>query len=119
MNRAVALAAVFLSLLTILGARSWQTVDPDQSASCKMVQGALRASRDIKIGSTRRELENNWSLDGGTELRDEGRYNYRGCGYIQVDVKFKLAAPTDQTGDLPDDTVTHVSRPNLAYPRLD
>ncbi len=119
MNRAMALAALFLSILTVLEARSWQTVDSNQSSSCKMVQDALEASRDIKVGTTRRKLEENWSLDGGMEFRDEARYIYRKCGYIRVDVKFKLAAPADGIENLPDDAVIHVSRPYLAYPTMD
>jgi hypothetical protein len=90
-----------------------------QSKCCQLVQDALQASRRIKIGETRRQLETDFREDGGAQVRDQTRYMYRRCSYIRVDVDFKLAAPVDSPADSPDDTVVKVSRPYLAYPTMD
>lgn len=59
------------------------------------MRGALEAADAIKVGMTRREVEERWSKDGGLQFRRGTRYIYEKCAYIRMDVKFKLAEPTD------------------------
>jgi len=114
-----------IALLTVIfGLMGWSSARPgmksdNQSECCQMVQEALGKSREIKPGATRREVEKNWTIDGGVHIRDEARYNYSKCEYIKVDIDFKRVAPTDQIEDSPDDLVTKVSKPFLAYPAAD
>jgi hypothetical protein len=68
---------------------------------------------------TRREVEKHFKLDGGMQVRQETRYMYLGCYYIRVDVEFDLAAPTGRVEDSPNDVVSRVSRPYVAYPTMD
>jgi hypothetical protein len=117
--KTIALTAALLGVLALSGGRPQQSIDENQSPGCKMVQDALRESRAIKVGMTRRDLQEHWRLDGGTSIREESRYVYLKCEYIRVDLKFKLAEPVHAMEDLPDDTVTEVSRPYLDYPTMD
>jgi hypothetical protein len=119
MKYGLALLAALLFLFTVCEARLQQSSDENRSPCCDMAQEALRASGSIKAGMTRRELERHWRIDGGVQFRDETRYVFPKCGHIRVDVSFKLAAPTDQIENSPDDTVTRVSKPYLAYPTMD
>jgi hypothetical protein len=74
--KTIAVRAALLGVLALSGGRPQKSIDENQSPGCKMVQGALRASRDIKLRMTRRELEQYWRLDGGTSIREEARYVY-------------------------------------------
>ena len=71
--KTITLTAALLSVLTLSGGRLQQSIDENQSPGCKMVQDALRESRAIKTGMTRRDLEEHWRLDGGTSIREESR----------------------------------------------
>ena len=91
----------------------------DQSKCCSVALEALEASAAIRPGMTRGEVELHFRPDGGTQVRDVTRYVSRDCQYIMIDVHFKLVPPTDRIGDSPRDLVTELSRPYLAYPRMD
>ncbi len=93
--------------------------DKSSASSCEVVERALQETRSIKSGMTRREVEKHFKLDGGVQVRHETRYMYLGCHYIRVDVEFDLAAPTDRVEDSPNDVVTRVLRPYVAYPTMD
>jgi hypothetical protein len=113
---------VGVMLLGVVGADRGlrqESANQNESAECKMVLGALQASDAIKVGMTRREVAEHWSEDGGLQFRRETRYVYEKCAYIRVDVKFKLAEPTDAVEVSPDDEVSEVSKPYLAYPDAD
>ena len=98
----------------------WQeSANPNESTECKMVRGALEAANAIKVGMTRREVDEHWAKDGGLQFPDETRYTYAKCAYIRVDVEFKSKESTDAVEFSPDDTVSEVSRPYLAYPDAD
>jgi hypothetical protein len=96
-----------------------ESVNQNESAEYKMVQGALEAANAIKVGMTRREVEEHWSEDGGLQFPDVTRYTYEKCVYIRVDVKFKGKESTDAAEFSPADTVSEVSAPYLAYPNAD
>ena len=91
----------------------------DQSQCCFIAVDVLKASAAIRPGMTRGEVELHFRQDGGTQVRDMTRYVFRDCDYIMVDIHFNLAAPTDRAALSPNDLVKRVSKPYLAYPRID
>lgn len=117
MRRLVAVA-ILLCAATLTGAGP-RTQSETQSNCCTMVREALKAAGDIRAGMSRHEVESHFRLDGGAHVRDDARYVYRDCAYIIVDIHFKLAAPVDSPKESPDDVVTKVSKPYLAYPTID
>jgi|ERR1700735_31075 len=119
MKRSMVLLPLLFSMFTLCEARLQQSSDENHPPCCPMVRDALRASGNIKIGMTRREIEEHWRIDGGVQFRDETRYTYPKCGFIRVDVSFTLAAPADQVEDSPDDVVSEVSKTYLAYPTME
>lgn len=118
MRKILWLVVAVLGVLALLGTGSKLRAG-DQSNCCSLTQEALKASGSIKSGMTRHEVELNFRPDGGVQVRDVTRYVYRGCVYIRVDIHFKLAKPTDAIKGSPDDIVTKVSTPYLAYPTID
>ena len=112
MKIAISMGAILLGIFTLAGGQQQQSVDDDRS-SCKMVQGALEASNAVKLGTTRRVLQEDWEIRSGPSNRWESHYLYRKCSYIQLDVKF-VAASRGSAIDL--DEVAEISRPYLAYP---
>jgi hypothetical protein len=110
---------LLLGLVSAARGLRQESANQNESAESKMVQGALEAADAVKVGMTRREVAEHWSEDGGLQFRRETRYVYEKCAYIRVDVKFKLAEPTGAVEVSPDDTVSEVSRPYLAYPDAD
>jgi hypothetical protein len=90
-----------------------------QLDTCGQVKQALDDSLQIQVGMTRREVEKQFKEDGGVTTREQTRYIYKKCMYIQIEIRFKLAAPLNSLNFSPDDTVTTVSKPYLAYPATD
>lgn len=119
MKMAIVVGAMLLGVVGVARGLRQESANQGDSAECKMVKGALEAADAIKVGMTRREVTEHWSEDGGLQFRRGTRYIYEKCEYIRVDVKFKLAEPTDAIQGSPDDTVSEVSRPYLAYPDAD
>jgi hypothetical protein len=85
-----------------------------------VVQRALTDYRTIKPGVTRRDVEKAFKEDGGLQFRDRGRYTYRNCEYIKIEITFKAAPsgggvrPTS-----PGDVVEGVSQLFIDYPVKD
>jgi hypothetical protein len=118
MRKAMTLVATVLCAFALMGARP-RPQSESGSNCCTMAREALKATKDIRIGMTRRQVESHFRLDGGAQVRDNTRYVYRDCAYIQVDINFKIAAPVNSPDASPGDVVTKVSEPYLAYPTID
>jgi hypothetical protein len=88
-------------------------------SECAVVEQALNAYRAVRPGSKRREVERSFRYDGGLQFPDHGRYTYRGCEYIKLEIDFKLAPDRGNAGSSPDDTVAAVSRLFIDYPTRD
>ncbi|MGE5111403.1 MAG: hypothetical protein ACM3JB_11135 [Acidobacteriaceae bacterium] len=88
-----------------------------ESPCCATVKDALVAASSIKPGMKRADLSKNFTEDGGLQFREEGRYLYRQCQYIQITVKFRSVAPSGNFS--PQDTIIEVSKPYIQYPTMD
>jgi hypothetical protein len=86
---------------------------------CQMVQQALTAAKNIKLGMTRRDVEKAFQLDGGLVFPTETRYTYADCPFIKIDVTFKSSKPDFGGGFDPADEVVQVSKPYLEGPFAD
>lgn len=84
----------------------------------------LEKAKSIKIGMTRKQLEDLAFPDGGIAYRYEDRYILKGCffpmGYVKIHINFESA---DEKRNLffaqEDDIVTQVSEPFWGYPAAD
>jgi hypothetical protein len=86
---------------------------------CVEIRQALDDYLQIKVGMTRREVEKQFKEDGGMQVRGQTRYVYKKCAYVQVEISFKLADSRKTVESSPDDIVTKVSKPYLAYMAVD
>ena len=112
----IVLAACVTIIFPAIASRPRQ----ERGACCDVVLEALKASEQIKIGTTRREVEGRHFVHGGgAYFRDENTYLYSKCNYIAINIHFKLASPTNTATESPDDVVTKVSKPYLANPPRD
>lgn len=90
-------------------------------AHTRWIEDVIRSISTIKPGMTRKDLLQLFREDGGLSSRVNGRYVYRHCPNIKVDVQF---SPVDEgyseRNDLhPDDKMIKISRPYLEYPIFD
>lgn len=117
---AAAVLAVLLSVCMLGGCQA-RMEDQNQSSCCQMVRDALAASRRLRPGMTRRDVERQFYVDGGAQGPESTRYDFAKCGYTKVQIDFKLAGASEHgmPGYNPDDTVTKVSPPYIAAPTLD
>ncbi len=92
---------------------------PTASAGCSLVQQALADYQRIKPGLKRREVERYFKLDGGLQFSDSGRYVFRNCDYIKLEVEFDPAPSGAGALSSPDDTVRRVSKLFIDYPTRD
>ncbi len=81
------------------------------------VQQVMRSLSIIKPGLKRKDLLQIVTEDGGLSTRSQGRYVYKHCPYIKVDVQF--SSVNEGTDQSPDDKIVKVSRPYLEYPISD
>jgi hypothetical protein len=81
-------------------------------------QQAFKAYGEIKPGVMRKDVETNFDYDGGLNWREHGRYTYRGCNLIKLEVDFVLAS---DAGNPPhsNDTVKTVSKLFIDDPTKD
>jgi hypothetical protein len=86
---------------------------------CAEIKQALDDSLQIKPGMARREVERQFKEEGGAQTRQQTRYIYKKCIYIQIEISFNLAVPRDSFDFSPNDTVSKVSKAYLAYPTVD
>jgi hypothetical protein len=104
--------AVFTALLLHPGLAPCQWSNNATNSECAIVERALGAYRAIKPGITRKELEKNFKYDGGLNFRDHGRYTYRGCDYIKLEVTFEPAPDRGDAFGSPDE---RSSRPRSCF----
>ena len=116
-----------LLTLTVVGVLA-QDVDSDPRSKkhldeerTQWIQHVLRSLSTIKPGMTRKDLSSILDTDGGLSFRSQGRYVYRHCPYIKIDVEF---SPVDEDANSyphwnPDDKIIKISRPYLEYPTSD
>ena len=91
-----------------------------ESPSCSLVVDALGAAGKLKLGMLRADLEKDFDPDGGLSVQDRGTFTYRRCHYIKIDIEFKAHESEPNTYSFsPEDQVTKISKPYLAYPVSD
>jgi hypothetical protein len=96
------------------GPRSKKQVDEKRT---QWIQHVMRSISTIKPGMTRKDLSSILETDGGLSFRSQGRFVYRHCPYIKVDIEF---SPADEDANWsPDDRIVKISRPYLEYPSSD
>ena len=117
---AVILLILSLSVLIFASCRASPSLK-SPSSCCQMVRNALDASRQLKPGAKRRDVEKQFYMDGGVQDPRSTRYRFAKCGYVKVQIDFKLAGARENGMGVesPDDTVTKVSVPYLDFPTLD
>ena len=81
------------------------------------IEHVVRVVSNIKPGMTRQSLSRSFEGDGGLQFRLQGRYTYKHCHYIKIDVEF--SGVDDGPDFSPNDKIVNVSRPYLAYPISD
>jgi hypothetical protein len=117
---AVTVLALSLSVLMLAGCRASPS-QANPSSCCQIVKDALEASRQLKPGAKRRDVERQFYMDGGVQDLQSTRYNFLKCGYLHVQIDFKLAGARENgmAVESPDDTVTKVYVPYLDDRALD
>lgn len=114
--------SVALGLIAFMAfAQETQTsVDPQ---CCDIAKEALEDLGKIKVGMTRREVEEKYERDGGLQFPSPTVYVWPKCEYIKLRIKYKVASDSDEAtgGDLlsPDDTVAEGSELLVEYRTMD
>jgi hypothetical protein len=118
--------ALFVVLVaTVVGAPAQESVIDTQNRveidqeHTKWIDHVMRSIATIKPGMARKELFSVLTEDGGLSTRTQGRYVYKRCPYIKVDVEFspvdEIGTGQDATPKNPDDKIVKISRPYLEY----
>lgn len=85
----------------------------------KWIESAMRSVLAIQPGATRRRVLMVFTEEGGLSTRTQRTYVYRQCPYIKVVVKFAEVGNSGGTTEMPEDKITTISRPYLAYGTAD
>lgn len=112
------IASLTMALLFCSGlaqAQSHNTV----ASPCVIVRQALEDYRAIKPGLKRKDVEKTFKYDGGLQSPVQGRFTYKDCAYIKLDITFQLGANRGDEQASPDDVVKTVSRLYIDYPFAD
>jgi hypothetical protein len=92
----------------------------EQASGCALATQALESASKLKPGAIRADVEKDFDPDGGLSMRSRATYVYRRCRYVKIDVEFRIREGSQTTeGFSPDDQVSRVSSPYLAYPVSD
>jgi hypothetical protein len=87
------------------------------------VVASMQEMATVKAGMTRSDVLKIFREEGGLSSPDHQSYEYRDCPYFKVDVEFRPAAGTFpaqvRRSEMPTDIVVSVSRPYLAWMRID
>src|ERR1700691_135414 len=112
MRTTLAVPAVFLSILVLASFRPAPSYEPP-SPCCQIAKDALEASRQIKPGNKRRDVEKQFEMDGGLQTAESTRCDFMKCPYIKVQIDFDLAGALEHgmPTERPIDIVTKVSVP--------
>ena len=113
-NRREVIRAAAGAAATLVCAGSAAAAEPDRKAEdkahCEWLAKIVRQVQTIKVGMTRRDVENVLVEDvGGFANRKAMRYQHPTCSLIKLDVEFELAA----SGDRKDDKIAKRSAPLL------
>ena len=110
---------------TVAGAPAQESAIDAQSRALadqehtKWIDHVMRSIATFKPGMARKELFSVLTEDGGLSTRTQGRYVYKHCPYIKVDVEFspvdEIGTGRDATSENPDDKIVKISRPYLEY----
>ena len=106
-------------LLAVTATRRAYPQQPSGCDGCSLVQGALKASEELKPGMSRKDVEAQFTFDGGMQTGYWGRYVFRRCHSIKIDVRFTGALDGHGAEGLPTDRIAGVSRPYLETPFMD
>ncbi|HSA92808.1 MAG TPA: hypothetical protein VLE48_07340 [Terriglobales bacterium] len=118
MNNTKRLALLVCLVFLVLWRATAQSQD-SQEQPCRLIAQALEAAKKLKPGMLRADIEKDFQLDGGVSFRTQGRYLFRKCPYIKIDVNFDLEGATETPILSPKDRIASVSRPYLEYPFAD
>ncbi|MGI8670249.1 MAG: hypothetical protein ACR2J3_10460 [Aridibacter sp.] len=91
-----------------------------QECECQFIEESLKEISKIKTGMTRKDLLENFNEDGGISAIRQGRFVYKKCSYIKIDITFELAK--DKQNKLTrtiDDEILNISKPYLEHPYYD
>ncbi|MCI0350659.1 MAG: hypothetical protein L0Z53_14645 [Acidobacteriales bacterium] len=83
-----------------------------QGDGCKVVERALKAALELTPGMIRADVEKHFKEDGGGQFNRLGRFVYRECGLIKIEVDFDVK---NERGFSKDDKIVKVSRPYIEY----
>ncbi len=93
--------------------------DVDQEHA-QWIDSVMRSIATIKTGATRKDLLGVFAEEGGLSTRTRRTFVYKHCPYIKVDVKFvAVGNENDGSTEKPEDKVSTISRPYLAYSIMD
>ncbi len=95
-----------------------QQREPDRPG-CTLVRQALDAATRIEVGMKRRELRASFLLEGGMQFRTQGRYVYRTCQYIKMEVEFEPISSGDPHLFSDEDRIIRVSKLSIGFPVMD
>ena len=118
MKHPIALTAFVGGVLLAAGSNAVPKAATPNS-DCRLVVQAIEATNRLKPGMLRAEVEKDFREDGGLFFRETGRYTFRTCGYIKIDVEFSLEGGKGTPTPSPNDRIKKVSRPYLEYPFRD
>lgn len=125
MKSAVILCALIAGISAVVFFRAIVSQAPQQvpasrCEACSEVTQAIEAAGRIKEGSTREDVEKEFTTEGGLSTRDQRVYVFKECHSIKIVVSFSLD-PSDKSlsEEAPGDVVKSVSKPYLQYPIAD
>jgi hypothetical protein len=88
---------------------------PYRSKEARWIRENLAELESIKVGMTRDQLLKVFMGEGGISTRTWRHYVYRKCVNVKVDVEFSPVGNTDRYGEGPEDQITKISKPYLAF----
>ncbi|HEX8810387.1 MAG TPA: hypothetical protein VF742_00210 [Terracidiphilus sp.] len=121
MKSAVMLCALLAGISAVVFFRAIVSQAPAaRCEACSEVTQAIEAAGKIKAGSTREDVEKEFTTEGGLSTREERVYVFKECHLIKVVVTFSHD-PSDNSlsEEAPGDVVKSVSKPFLQYPIAD
>jgi hypothetical protein len=84
------------------------------------IESVMRSTSTIKPGDARKDLLQVFTEEGGLSTRTHRTYVYKHCPNIKVDVDFvAVGNENDGSTEMPEDKITTISRPYLAYSTMD
>jgi hypothetical protein len=118
MKSAVTLCALIAGVFAVVFFRAVVSQAPaGRCEACSEVTQAIEAAGRIKEGSTREDVEKEFTTEGGLSTRDQRVYVFKECHLIKIVVSFSLDPSNKSISEeAPGDVVKSVSKPYLQYP---